>query len=619
MVQHIRQSRHARGIAAMLCSTAVIMAVSAAVLAVLSTSAAAWGERAHNRIAEFAIDSLPAHSRGTLLLYKDDLTRGVHDGLKQQHVGSGKEISADIQLLMLIPHNGDDLTRYFAYRLGQLSVTVADCALPLSDAVASDSNLRKRLEADIDADAEFYRVSAVTPTVLTYSVLYLKHVKSDAQKSEEFIKTRYAAGDGYRACRDDLLYPAFKNAVQAVASLWETILAKEPAPGELSPPIRAMYYTNQIKYGSEQGHLDDVEQALQKLKEEDRRIPLSAAFVGDAFFNLPFCNKSKSIYKLAGQVDPRCSSASNRLNACEEYLKENPEQTSTDTVQRRKIPRYLYGRDGKPPAIYVYQHTSGLLLLTSKVKDLGPDYVLLNFEPIKKITKRKVVRKVKNEPEVEEYDLEEIIKEYAKEYNVPPALVKAVIKVESNYDPFAVSVCGARGLMQLMPSTALEMQVEDIFDPSQNIGGGVQYLARMLELFNDDLKLALAAYNAGPGNVLRYGGVPPFKETRKYVPRVLACYEDYKKDTSPVMLKVAMNKKPSADYLPEVEVVEEVEEETVVSSPPVPKPPADKVIVYLKNGNTMRGDAYEKTPDGIRLILKNGSIIIRDDLITKIS
>ncbi|RJP18462.1 MAG: lytic transglycosylase domain-containing protein [Candidatus Abyssobacteria bacterium SURF_5] len=295
-----------------------------------------------------------------------------------------------------------------------------------------------------------------------------------------------------------------------------------------------------------------------------------------------------------------------------------PVEIQPSNEKKRRLPRYLYGENGKPP-IYVYQHTSGLLLLTSKVKDVGPDYVLLNFEPIKKITKTQVVRKVKNEPEVEEFDLEEIIRFYSKDYGLHPALVKAVIKCESDFDPFAVSHCGARGLMQLMPMTAMEMQVQDSFDPEQNIGGGVQYLARMLELFNNDLELALAAYNAGPGSVLKYGGIPPFKETRAYVPKVISYYERYKRNSKPVTLKVALKKKPAADFLPEVEVVEMVEVETVVASPPLPPPPADKVIVVLKNGNTMRGNSYEKIENGIRLILENGWVDIKSEHITKIS
>jgi soluble lytic murein transglycosylase-like protein len=118
----------------------------------------------------------------------------------------------------------------------------------------------------------------------------------------------------------------------------------------------------------------------------------------------------------------------------------------------------------------------------------------------------------------------ELIRQAAKKFDVDPGLVRAVIAAESNFDPRAVSPRGARGLMQLMPATATRFGVTDVFDPGQNIAGGVRYLRYLLDLFEGNLVLALAAYNAGEGVVQSSGGVPNFRETREYVDRVLARY-----------------------------------------------------------------------------------------------
>ncbi|MBS0001984.1 MAG: lytic transglycosylase domain-containing protein [Thioalkalivibrio sp.] len=118
-----------------------------------------------------------------------------------------------------------------------------------------------------------------------------------------------------------------------------------------------------------------------------------------------------------------------------------------------------------------------------------------------------------------------IIVREAHSRNLDPLLVKSVIWVESCFDQYAVSRVGAHGLMQLMPATAAELGVTDRFDPAQNIRGGVTYLAWMLERFDQNLDLALAAYNAGPGAVERHSGVPPFAETRNYIERIHAHYQ----------------------------------------------------------------------------------------------
>lgn len=116
----------------------------------------------------------------------------------------------------------------------------------------------------------------------------------------------------------------------------------------------------------------------------------------------------------------------------------------------------------------------------------------------------------------------------ASHHQIDPALIKAIIMAESGYNTKAVSKKGAKGLMQLMPGTAQSLGVEDIFNPHQNITGGVQYFKQMVNRFNGDVKLALAAYNAGSRNVRNYNGVPPFKATHSYIKKVFKYYQIYK-------------------------------------------------------------------------------------------
>lgn len=121
-------------------------------------------------------------------------------------------------------------------------------------------------------------------------------------------------------------------------------------------------------------------------------------------------------------------------------------------------------------------------------------------------------------------ELEPVIARHADSQQLDPKLVRALIQVESGYNPSAVSRKGAVGLMQLMPTTASLLAVSDPYDPDENVRGGTAYLRRMIDRFQGRLELAVAAYNAGPGAVERHGGIPPYRETRDYVRRVLALY-----------------------------------------------------------------------------------------------
>ncbi len=121
-------------------------------------------------------------------------------------------------------------------------------------------------------------------------------------------------------------------------------------------------------------------------------------------------------------------------------------------------------------------------------------------------------------------DYGQLIKQAATKFDIPERLLSSIIKHESNFNSNAVSHAGAQGLMQLMPGTAKFLGVKNSFDPEQNITGGARYIRQMLNQFDGSIEMALAAYNAGPGNVKKHGGIPPFKETQNYVKKVLNTY-----------------------------------------------------------------------------------------------
>jgi len=156
-------------------------------------------------------------------------------------------------------------------------------------------------------------------------------------------------------------------------------------------------------------------------------------------------------------------------------------------------------------------------------------------------------KRIRSADQYTDRTVSDLVKYYSKMYLLDESLVHAIIRAESAGDRYAVSSAGARGLMQLMPGTAAEMRVTDIFDPAQNIAGGTQYLAKMLNLFDNNLELALAAYNAGPNAVKEHNGIPPYPETQQYVRTVCAQLGKYHKyGIQPTHLVKSLKPKPGA-------------------------------------------------------------------------
>lgn len=167
--------------------------------------------------------------------------------------------------------------------------------------------------------------------------------------------------------------------------------------------------------------------------------------------------------------------------------------------------------------IYKYMDNDGVLHLTNVPSNPNAKYVLVLKE-----------RRILFQPDIDVNKYDNIITKTANKFKLDPALIKAVIKAESNFNHRAVSPVGAQGLMQLMPATASSLKVEDSFHPEKNIEGGARYLSYLLKLYKGDLTLALAAYNAGEKAVAKYNyTVPPYRETQNYVKRVFSFYKSY--------------------------------------------------------------------------------------------
>lgn len=183
--------------------------------------------------------------------------------------------------------------------------------------------------------------------------------------------------------------------------------------------------------------------------------------------------------------------------------------------------------------IFTYTDAEGVVHVTNRPTDK-------RFQLYAKTEKRRgpapgVVPVPPSDTSIERFTrYSEWIRQAAILYQIPEELIRAVIMVESNYDPRAVSSAGAQGLMQLIPETATRMQVRDAFDPREAIFGGTRYLRVLANMFNGDLELTIAGYNAGEAAVVRYAGVPPYEETQNYVIKVLSFYRSYRNSKDPV-------------------------------------------------------------------------------------
>ena len=195
-----------------------------------------------------------------------------------------------------------------------------------------------------------------------------------------------------------------------------------------------------------------------------------------------------------------------------------------ETIFEQKISSYISEKNSMGVADMMYKKLTG-----ESLRDAELELKKIKAElPINKNEDNSVKDAPKLKPssgsENRLNNYENIINEASKKFNVDKNLIKSVIFTESAANAKAKSSANAKGLMQLMDSTAVDMGVKNVWDPKENIYGGTKYLGKMLRQYDGDVKLSLAAYNAGPGNVKKYGGVPPFKETENYITRVLSYY-----------------------------------------------------------------------------------------------
>ncbi|HOP48282.1 MAG TPA: lytic transglycosylase domain-containing protein [Desulfobacteraceae bacterium] len=195
-----------------------------------------------------------------------------------------------------------------------------------------------------------------------------------------------------------------------------------------------------------------------------------------------------------------------------------------------KLSRWLY-------AVLIFLFVSGIISFEGRELNQAAKNKTLIFESDQSEFQKRNIVKFNSRKKAEQF-FAPIIIQVANKHDIDPDLIKAIIMAESGYNPQAISKKGAKGLMQLMPKTAEALGVEDIFNPAHNINGGVKYFKQLLKKFKGDIKMALAAYNAGIRRVKEYQGIPPIGATRYYIEKVFEYYQYYK-DEKPIKTEKA--------------------------------------------------------------------------------
>ncbi|HRI88169.1 MAG TPA: lytic transglycosylase domain-containing protein [Candidatus Hydrogenedentes bacterium] len=294
------------------------------------------------------------------------------------------------------------------------------------------------------------------------------------------------------------------------------------------------------------------------------------------------------------------SATQNRMKQREErekYLQEQLEQRRAASPGRTRGMAIYQPRDG------------GVPLLTNRIEKYEgrKDFrrIKINYDPIVKPD-----RWGKTTGRYTDSDIHQYVTHYAKQYDLDEGLIHAVIHVESRGNPYAVSPKGASGLMQLMPGTAGDLKVKNVFDPAENIGGGTQYLSKLLKLFNGDHSLALAGYNAGPETVKQYGGIPPYRETQQYVTKVLNKWNELARNGNSVPYKkIDPNESP---------VVKAAKAKERITTKKLGDPDKASHAIVFASGNVQEVDEVSAQGEYVYLVDDGRTFRLRKELVQQV-